>query len=91
MQKYYSGNSELDLYIQDMIWDKGRFFNLEQLKETEKKILISLCKKDPRFKELKSPTLTEFHLRTIIKVACATVRSDLAANDAYINHSTSGV
>jgi hypothetical protein len=86
MQKYYTPTCKLDLHIQSMIWSKGKFLSFDDLKEKEKEKLLELCKNDPRFKTIDSPSLINLRLSTIIKVACATVRSELAANDAYINH-----
>jgi len=86
MQKYYTPTSKLDLHIQSMIWGKGKFFSFDDLKEKEKEELLDLSKGDPRFKTINSPSLVNLRLSTIMKVACATVRSELAANDAYINH-----
>ena len=86
MQKYYTPTCKLDLYIQSMIWSKSKFFSFDNLKEKEKNELLELSKNDLRFKTINSPSLINLRLSTIIKVACATVRSELAANDAYINH-----
>jgi len=69
-----------------MIWSKGKFLSFDDLKEKEKEKLLELSKNDLRFKTIDSPSLINLRLSTIIKVACATVRSELAANDAYINH-----
>ena len=86
MQKYYTPTCKLDLHIQSMIWGKGKFLSFDDLKEQEKQQLLDLTKNDSRFKTITSPSLINLRLSTIIKVACATVRSELAANDAYINH-----
>lgn len=87
MQKYYTPTCKLDLHIQSMIWGKGRFLSFDDLKEEEKQKLFDLSKNDSRFKTINSPTLVNLRLSKIMKVACATVRSELAANDAYFNHS----
>lgn len=87
MQKYYTPTCKLDLHIQSMIWGKGKFLSFDNLKEKEKQELLDLSKTDPRFKTINSPSLINLRLSTIMKVACATVRSKLAANDAYFNHS----
>jgi len=86
MQKYYTPTCKLDLHIQSMIWGKGKFFSFDNLKENEKEKLLDLSKNDMRFKTITSPSLINLRLSTIIKVACATVRSELAANDACLNH-----